>query len=262
MKSKQFILLISLASVLSAANPTNPQHVSVRLKFMAWDDGMLGCGVRIAGKVVPVAILADHLSDELAYEGPARLEIVRIGTNTPEIIPFDNGKAKPAKLARQPEPTSKINAEPPLAWFNLPVSANGQSLIMAVSPGKWDGGIMAISDRPGSFPPGSLRFFNLCHYPLEVRIGQNFIKIPQNDARSIRGGAKNNDYFDATIMTYEGGEERIGYNLHMFQDNTQRALFFVAAGPEGSGSVVLKGVGDLNRDKIAAPKRLTPAIRK
>ena len=47
-----------------------------------------------------------------------------------------------------------------------------------------------------------------------------------------------------------------------FQDNAQRGVFFVSAGPEGSGTVVLKGDGDLSRDKMPAPKRLSPAIRK
>ena len=130
MKSNLIILLTSLATVVSAASPTTPQHVSVRLKFMAWDDAMLGCGVRMSGKVVPVAILADHLSDELAYEGPARLEIVRIGSNSVEIISNDNGKAKPSKVASKPEPTGQTNPEPPLAWFNLPAMANGQNLII------------------------------------------------------------------------------------------------------------------------------------
>jgi hypothetical protein len=258
MKSKLLLTLALWSALLTAADPAT-ERVTVRLKFMAWDDALLGCGVRTSGKVVPVGILLDFLSDEIVYEGPARLEIVRITANEPPLVSAANkGKAKPAKQAAKPAPAN----EPPVAWVNLPASANGQRLILAVAPGKWEGGIMAIPDNPGNFPPGSLRFFNLCPYPLEVRIGQNSVKIPQKEARSIRGGAKNLDYFDGTIMTYENGEEKVGYSLHMFQDNSQRSLFFVAAGPEGLGTVVLKGVGDLNGAKPPALKRTPPAVRK
>jgi hypothetical protein len=261
MKSKLLLLLVLLSTGASAADPATAR-ISTRLKFMAWDDALLGCGVRMEGKVIPVAILADQLSDEVAYEGPARLEIVRIVADQPaEPTPTPKGKAKPARQSTKAAASNQPNAEPPVAWIVLPASANNQHLILAVAPGRWEGGIMAMQDSPGGFPPGSLRFFNLCPYPLEVRIGPNAVKIPQKEARSIRGGPKDHDYFDGTIMTYEGGEEKVGYSLHMFQDNTQRALFFVSAGPDGSGTVVLKGVGDLSREKIAAPKRLGPGAR-
>ena len=258
MKSKLLLTLALWSATLAAAEPAT-ERISVRLKFMAWDDALLGCGIRTSGKVVPVGILLDYLSNEIVYEGPARLEIVRITANEPpQDAPTKKGAAKPAKQAVKPAPAN----EPPVAWVNLPASANGQRLILAVAPGKWEGGIMAIPDSPGSFPPGSLRFFNLCPYPLEVRIGQNSVKIPQKEARSIRGGAKNLDYFDGTIMTYENGEEKVGYSLHMFQDNSQRSLFFVAAGPEGLGTVILKGVGDLSGAKMPALKRTPPPLRK
>ncbi len=262
MKSKWLLLLVLWSAGLSAADPAK-DHIAARIKFMAWDDALLGCGVRMAGKVVPVSILLDQLSDEIAYEGPARLEIVRISGNEPVEEPTaTKGKLKGPKQSAKPAQSSQASSEPALAWFLLPASANNQHLIMAVAPGRWEGGIMALPDSPGSFPPGSIRFFNLCPYSLEVRIGQNAVKIPQKEARSIRGGAKDHDYFDGTIMTYEGGEEKVGFSLHMFQDNAQRGMFFVSAGPEGSGTVVLKGVGDLNRDKMPAPKRIGPPIRK
>ena len=258
MRSKLLLTLALWSALLTAADPAT-ERISVRLKFLAWDDGLLGCGVRTSGKVVPVGILLDFLSDEIVYEGPARLEIVRIIANEPpQDAAANKGKVKPAK--QDPKPAS--GNEPPVAWIKLPASANGQRLILAVAPGKWEGGIMAIPDSPGSFPPGSLRFFNLCPYPLEVRIGQNSVKIPQKEARSIRGGAKNLDYFDGTIMTYENGEEKVGYSLHMFQDNSQRSLFFVAAGPEGLGTVILKGVGDMSGANTPALKRTPPPLRK
>jgi hypothetical protein len=262
MKSKLLLLLSFWAAGMSAADPA-ATRVSARLKFMGWDDALLGCGVRMEGKVIPVSILTDQLSDEIAYEGPAKLEIVRIAANEPAPeTPAPTGKTRPSKQSPKPAPTNQPNNEPPLAWITLPASAGSQHLILAVSPGKWDGGIMALPDSPGSFPPGSIRFFNLCPYPLEVRIGQNAVKVPQKEARSIRGGAQDHAYFDGSIMTYEDGEEKLGYSLHMFQDNTQRSLFFVSAGPEGSGTVVLKGVGDLTREKVLAPKRMGPAVRK
>ena len=257
------MLLTLLAAAVPAADPA-PKRISVRLKFMAWEDGLLGCGVRIEGKVVPVAILADHLSEEIAYEGPARLEIVRLAADEPAVeATAPQGKAgKPAKPSPKPAPATSAKAAPPLAWIDFPPSAQNQHQILAVAPGKWEGGIMAIADSPDSFPPGSLRFFNLCPYRLEVRIGQNKVQIPPKEARSIRGGAKDHDYFDGSVMTYEANEERLGYSLHMFQDNTTRSLFFVGPGPEGSGTVTLRGVGDMTREKLPAPQRVGPVLLK
>jgi len=262
MKSKWLLLLTLWSAGLSAADPAK-DHVSARLKFMAWDEALIGCGVRMAGKVVPVAILLDSLSDEISYEGPARLEIVRISANAPVEEPTaTKSKIKVPKQSAKPAQSVQATSEPAIAWILLPASANNQHLILAVAPGRWEGGIMALPDSPGSFPPGSIRFFNLCPYPLEIRIGQNAVKIPQKEARSVRSGAKDHDYFDGTIMTYEGGEEKVGFSLHMFQDNSERGMFFVSAGPDGSGTVVLKGVGDLSREKMPSPKRIIPSVRK
>ena len=82
MKSKLLLTLALWSATLSAADPATGR-ISVRLKFMAWDDALLGCGIRTSGKVVPVGILLDYLSNEVVYEGPARLEIVRITANEP-----------------------------------------------------------------------------------------------------------------------------------------------------------------------------------
>jgi hypothetical protein len=106
MKSKLLLTLAFWSAILTAADPAT-QRVSVRLKFVAWDDGLLGCGVRTSGKVVPVGILLDFLSDEIVYEGPARLEIVRITANEPpQVAPADKVKAKAAKPAAKPVPAN------------------------------------------------------------------------------------------------------------------------------------------------------------
>jgi len=256
MKSKLLLLLL-LCGLTIAEGADAPARVSARLKFMAWDDAILGYGIRRESKVTPVALMPDMLSDEVAYEGPAHLELAKAA---PGDLPNDGTEEAPKTKtkAKADSPGSKTTGsakEPPFAWINLPSNLGTLHLILAVSPGKWDGGIMAIPDPPGSFPPGSLRFINLCPYKLEVRIGKNAIQIAPKESRSIRSAVPNHTYYDASIMTYENGEEKLGYALHIFQDNAQRAMFFVSPGPEGSGTVILKGVGDLERDKMPAPSK-------
>jgi hypothetical protein len=254
MKSKFLLLLCLLCAHTDVRAADAPARVSARLKFMAWDDALLGYGIRKESKVTPVSLMPDTLSDEIAYEGPARLELAKA---SPADAVADGIEAPRSKL-KTAAPSNKTNLsskEPPFAWINLPPNLGTLHLILAVSPGKWDGGIMAIPDPPGSFPPGSLRFVNLCPYKLEVRIGKNAIQIAPKESKSIRSAVPNHTYFDASIMTYENGEERLGYALHVFQDNAQRSMFFVNPGPEGSGTVILKGVGDLERDKMPKPSK-------
>jgi hypothetical protein len=255
MKSKLLLLLV-LCCLGVAEGADAPARVSARLKFMAWDDAILGYGIRRESKVTPISLMPDMLSEEVAYEGPAMLELAKA---SPVDVPNDGTEAPKTKtktkVASPSNKTTSSSKEPPFAWINLPSNLGTLHLILAVSPGKWDGGIMAIPDPPGSFPPGSLRFVNLCPYKLEVRIGKNAVPIAPKESRSIRSAVPNHTYFDASIMTYENGEEKLGYALHVFQDNAQRTMFFVSPGPEGSGTVILKGVGDLERDKMPAPTR-------
>ena len=252
MKSKLLLFLLAGLAWAQGAEPT--VRVSARLKFMAWDDALLGYGIRRESKVTPVALMPDMLSDEVVYDGPARLEIAKAAPADDPTQGTEEAKPKPKASASAGKSNSSAK-EPPFAWINLPSNLGTLHLILAVSPGKWEGGIMAIPDPPGSFPPGSLRFINLCPYKLEVRIGKNVVQIAPKESRAIRSGVANHTYFDASIMTYENGEEKLGYALHVFQDNAQRSMFFVSPGPEGSGTVVLRGVGDLERDKMPAPSK-------
>ena len=247
MKSKFLLCLLCLLCAHTAAEAADaPARVSARLKFMAWDDALLGYGIRKESKVTPVSLMPDMLSDEVVYEGPARLELAKA---SPVDVTNDGTEAPKLKVkaATPSNKTTVSSKEPPFAWINLPSNLGTLHYILAVSPGKWDGGIMAIPDPPGSFPPGSLRFVNLCPYKLEVRIGKNAIQIAPKESKSIRSAVPNHTYFD--------GEEKLGYALHVFQDNSQRSMFFVNPGPEGSGTVILKGVGDLERDKMPKPSK-------
>jgi hypothetical protein len=255
MKSKFLFCLLCLLSAHTAAEAADaPARVTARLKFMAWDDALLGYGIRPESKITPVSLMPDMLSDEVVYEGPARLELAKA---SPADVTADGTEApKPKIKAAAPSNKTTVSSkEPPFAWINLPSNLGTLHFILAVSPGKWDGGIMAIPDPPGSFPPGSLRFVNLCPYKLEVRIGKNAIQIAPKESKSIRSAVPNHTYFDASIMTYENGEEKLGYALHVFQDNAQRSMFFVSPGPEGSGTVSLTGVGDLERDQMPKPSK-------
>ena len=147
------------------------------------------------------------------------------------------------------EPAKKIEKgaeNKALAWIDLPTNPGPHHLILLINPGDPKGGIMAINDAPGAFQYGTIRFYNLCPHPVEIRVPGSQTKIPSRGSVVVRPTAADATYFEGSIHSIITGEERetLSYSFRYFQQNDIRTLYFIIPSPEGDGQVQIKGVED------------------
>ena len=148
-----------------------------------------------------------------------------------------------------PKKPDKDKENKPIAWIDLPTAPGPHHLILLVNPGDPKGGILAIDDAPGTFQYGTLRFYNLCPYPVEIQIPGSRTKIGSKGSTVVRPNAADGTYFEGTIHTHStiDDQESLSYSFRYFQQNDLRTLYFVMPSPESEGQVIIKGVEDRYR---------------
>lgn len=147
------------------------------------------------------------------------------------------------------EPAKKIEKgaeNKALAWIDLPTSPGPHHLILLINPGDPKGGILAIDDAPGAFQYGTIRFYNLCPHPVEVRVPGSLTKIPSRGSVVVRPAAADATYFEGSIhsVTTIEDKESLSYSFRYFQQNELRTLYFIIPTPDADGQVQIKGVED------------------
>ena len=159
------LALFLAASWLAAAETPRPQaEASVQFISLAGDreDLALWDGRRAA----PLRLSADFFGPRLRYAGDTRLSLIQLPPSGTR--PDTTAKAAPAA---NPPP---VAPGPVIAWLDLPPSdTNGGplKLILLVQPEAGRNGIVAMKDSDRDFPAGSLRFLNLCDFPLSLESG-------------------------------------------------------------------------------------------
>jgi len=147
------------------------------------------------------------------------------------------------------------SGKPPLAWIDLPITAGRLNLILLVTPGR-DNGITAIPDVPGSFPPGSNRYLNLCAFPIVVKTPSGNQTIPAGGTKVIRPGSKDNDYYDLQLKSVVNEEEKLVFSSRVYHMESVRKLFVLTPGPGDDGRVLVRDIED--RPPSAKGQTLTP----
>lgn len=225
--------LLTLALVLAAACPgQTPRKAEASLLLLSGagyiaDHGYLDAG----GKVRPIDISPDLLSERIQYSGPARFEI------------------RPAE-----GPGSKRDDGPPVAWFDLPAGPGPHRLILLVNPRPGSPGISAVNDEPGALPFGSIRFLNLCPWHVELAGERKRFSVKARSSTVVRPDVKDGDYFDLDIITHDG-EPRTVFHLRHFHMVDARTLCFIEPdGPEGQARI--KSVEE-RATKAPVPKIVT-----
>lgn len=262
MKSKLGLLILVLSTLAMAADGP---LVEARLKFISTTRPLMGIGIAQGKKAEGIVIPTDMFSDEVVYRGPSRLELVEL-----------NAVSKPAENAPPPETTKEAGAakrpargvkakpvahefvpagKPPIAWLDLPVNQGRLNLILLVTPGR-DNGIIPIPDVPGSFPPGSCRYLNLCSFPVIVTTPSGRQAIPAGGTKVIRPGAKDNDYYDLQLRSVFNDEEKLAFSSRVYHMESVRKLFVLTPGPGDDGRVQLRDIED--RPPVAKGQTLTP----
>lgn len=229
-------LIMTWLALAAACQAQTPRKAEASLLLLAGGEYIADHGfVEASGKVRPLDISPDFLSERIAYSGPARFEI------------------RPVTGAG-----SKRDDGPPLAWFDLPTGPGPHRLILLVSPRAGASGISAVNDEPGALPFGSIRFLNLCPYPVELAGENRRHSLKARGSTVIRPDVKDGEYFDLDVITQDG-EPRTVFHLRHFHMVDARTLCFIEPdGPEGQARV--KSVEE-RAIRENAPKVVTPPTK-
>lgn len=240
-------LLLAAGSVRAADTPV----VEAYVKFVSATKPLAGIGIMQDKKAHGLVISTDMLTEAFYYRGPARMELIELATTeTPaEPTPKTDEKTevvkRPARGVKAATPTHTLSpsGKPPVAWIDLPTKQGQLHLILLVNHGK-DNGITAIQDIPGAFPPGSNRYFNLCPFPLTVKLPSGDQRIPPGGSKVARPGGKDNDYYDVQIASLVNEAELPAYSGRVFHMESTRKLYMISPGPGDLGRIAIKVIED------------------
>jgi len=244
-------LLAALLIATVAGRAADVPMVEAYLKFVSGNRPMAGVGIMQDKKPKALVIPTDMLTEAVYYRGPARLELVELLTTepTPDATPNSEESAEATKRpARGVKATASKHVmtpagKPPIAWIDLPTKQGQLHLILIVNPGK-DNGITAIQDPPGSFPPGSNRYFNFCPFPVTVRLPSGDQIMAPGTTKVARPGSKDNEYYDLEILSRVNEQDVGSYSGRLYHLETVRKLYMISAGTGNVGRIAVKVIVD------------------
>ena len=260
-------LLIALLFATFAGRAADVPMVEAYLKFVSGNRPMAGVGIMQDKKAKALVIPTDMLTEAVYYRGPARLELVEMVTTEPTSDATPNSEEK-AETTKRPARGVKVIAsnsvvtpasKPPVAWIDLPTKQGQLHLILIVNPGK-DNGITAIQDPPGSFPPGSNRYFNFCTFPVTVRLPSGDQLIAPGTTKVARPGSKDGNYYDLEILSRINEQDIGSYSGRLYHLETVRKLYMISPGPGNVGRIAVKVIVD--RPPSARTTSQKPPVKK
>jgi hypothetical protein len=233
MRSKSFCAVIGLLlASFSGVRAQSETFVEARIRFISMTRPLVGVGVVNNRKAQGMVIPTDMFSEEVTYRGPSRLELVQMSASRsePEGIPKAEEKA-----AKDPAPRQGVKAKrqtltysptgaPPLAWIDLPTKQGLLHLIILVTPGQGNGMVM-MNDKPGSFPPGSNRYLNLCPFPLTVRAPSGDYVVAAGNSQTLRPGALDKAYYDLQLLTRDA---KVVFSTRVYHLESARKLYVLS----------------------------------
>lgn len=245
------ILLATLLLACGSARAADAPVVEAYVKFVSATRPLAGIGIVQDKKVHGLVIPTDMLTETFYYRGPARMELIELAVAEAPAAPAPKTDEKtevvkrPARGVKAGLPTHTLApaGKPPVAWLDLPAKQGQLHLILLVNPGK-DNGITAIQDIPGSFPPGSNRYFNLCPFPVTIKLPSGDQRIPPGASKVARPGSKDNDYYDVQIYSTLNEAELPAYSSRVFHMESTRKLYMLSPGPGDLGRVAIKVIED------------------
>ena len=258
MKSKSIgTFLFYAGSLATFAAELAPPTVEARLKIIALREPIVGVGFIQGKKPTGIAIGTDIFTEEIAYHGSARFELIpgtiTVKPDTP--IPSEDSDAASATpqvnrgITNRGQPREFTSSDkPPLAWIDLPTDRGTLHLLLLVNPGM-DNGIKAIPDPPGAFPLGTTRYFNLCPMKISVRTPSGTQSIDPNSSKVIRSGGKPYDYFSLEIFQPTNTGESPLFSGRIFQSEEVRKLYLIKPRVNGNGISI----------KVIEDRMLTPS---
>lgn len=249
MRSKSLLGLLGLSMMLLTVGvrAQSEGFVEARIRFISMTRPLVGVGVVNNRKAQGIVIPTDMFSDEVVYRGPSRLELVQMSASRAEIPEAPKPEAPAPKTpeprqgvkAKQQKLTYSVTGAPPLAWIDLPQKQGLLHLIILVTPGK-DNGMTLLNDKPGSFPPGSNRYLNLCPFPLTVRTPSGDYVVAAGGSQILRPGALDKTYYDFQLLSREAA---VLFSTRVYHLESARKLYVLSQAGTGE-RVQLKAIVD------------------
>lgn len=233
MRSKSLLSIVGLLLTLTVgAQAQSEGYVEARIRFISMTQPLVGVGVVNNRKAHGLVIPTDMFSEEVAYRGPARLELVQMSARRsdnqtipkPETPEPKNTAPRQGVKGKQQTLTYSVTGAPPLAWADLPQKQGLLHLIILVTPGQGNGMVM-LSDKPGSFPPGSNRYLNLCPFPLTVRAPSGDHVVPAGGSQILRPGALDKAYYDFQLLSREA---KVLFSTRVYHAESTRKLYVLS----------------------------------
>ena len=240
--------LLLCASAQAADSP----FVEAHIRLISTTKTLVGVGIRQGNTAQGIVIPTDVFSDEIVYRGPARFELIELGVGAkqPEnkvlTAEQDTSPTKRTTRGFRPKPRSDDftpSGKPPFAWIDLPANQGRLNLILLIAPGH-DHGIIPLPDVPGSFPPGSNRYLNLCPFPVVAMAPSGRQSVPAGGTKAMRPGARNNDYYDLQFMSVSNEEEKLAFSSRVYHQESLRTLFVLTPGPGNDGRMHVRVIED------------------
>ena len=232
MRSKSLLTIVGLLLTLTVgALAQSEGYVEARIRFISMTQPLVGVGVMNNRKAHGIVIPTDMFAEEISYRGPARLELVKMTAARSERPSGTKAEEPPAGTKSQPPRPGVKNklqtltytptGASPLAWIDLPPKQGLLHLIILVTPGQGNGMVM-LSDKPGSFPPGSNRYLNLCPFPLTVRAPSGDYVVPAGGSQILRPGALDKAYYDFQLLSREA---KVLFSTRVYHLESTRKLY-------------------------------------
>ena len=232
MRSKPLLTFVGLLLTIAVGAQTQSEgYVEARIRFISMTQPLVGVGVVNNRKALGIVIPTDMFAEEITYRGPARLELIKMTADRSERPSGTKNEEPPAGTKSQPpRPGVKTKLQtltytatgaPPLAWIDLPQKQGLLHLIILVTPGQGNGMVM-LSDKPGSFPPGSNRYLNLCPFPLTVRAPSGDYVVPAGGSQILRPGALDKAYYDFQLLSRDA---KVLFSTRVYHLESTRKLY-------------------------------------
>ncbi|MEN9814160.1 MAG: hypothetical protein RLZZ412_142 [Verrucomicrobiota bacterium] len=250
MRSKTLQGLV-LGTLLGLSLHAAETALPVQLRFVALSHDILGAGIAEAeGKATPLVISASSLSRPITHPS-RRLRLVSTSPSEPEkpkVETVTNPEATPAlprgfRKEKTVESSGKVKAgKQELGSIDLPAGDHTRYIII-VHPGK-GGGLSAIPDRLGSFPPGSDRYVNLTTIPVIVDVPSGRQTLPPSGSIVLRPGVTNLRQYHLSLLVKSDGQDKPFFSAFTAQDDGRRNLRILIPGGSDDRDIELKTISD------------------
>lgn len=239
-----FLSLGLLVAGFVHAQPGTPAPspvISARIKCLAMQGPVNGVEILLGnGKRLPLTAATDYISRSHAYQGPARLTLVRaLSSPKPAAAPAEN----PALAALKAEV---------LATVELP-ETGGDFLFLFSGDTATRLHVMAVPFSSTDVPPSNCLVWNVTSRSLGLLLGGQKTVLAAGQRQLLKPVGSVKNYYDLKIFDeYQGRARPLIGGAH-FLDETSRQLLFIVEKTPGQSAILIRTIEELPEPPTPQP---------